>query len=198
MELATLWAELGIPADYATFRNLNLQVEAGAGELVSVAPDGNLPPILLTMPAAAAWASMRHAAAGAGITLIPVSGFRSVARQGEIIREKLARGLNQPDILRLVAAPGYSEHHTGRAIDITAPDDPPLEEGFAQTSAFKWLQTHARDFGFTLSFPPGNPHGIAYEPWHWLWQPSMSPRNPTAPTTCGRAGSVILPDGAPC
>jgi hypothetical protein len=26
----------------------------------------------------------------------------------------------------------------------------------------------------------------------------MSPRNPTGPTTCGRAESVILPDGAPC
>ena len=82
MELATLWAELGIPPDYAAFRNLTLQVEAGAGELVSVAPDGNLPPILLTMPAAAAWASMHRAASGAGITLIPVSGFRSVAPTG--------------------------------------------------------------------------------------------------------------------
>ena len=120
-----------------------------------------------------------RAASGAGITLIPVSGFRSVARQGEIIREKLARGLNLPDILRLVAAPGYSEHHTGRAIDITAPDDPPLEAGFAQTPAFKWLQAHARDFGFTLSFPPGNLHGIAYEPWHWLWQPRPAAGNPT-------------------
>lgn len=179
MALAPLWAELGIPSDYATFRKLTLQVEAGVGELVSVAPDGDFSPILLIMPAAAAWASMHRAASGAGITLIPVSGFRSVARQGEIIREKLARGLNLPDILRLVAAPGYSEHHTGRAIDITAPDDPPLEAGFAQTPAFKWLQAHARDFGFTLSFPPGNLHGIAYEPWHWLWQPRPAAGNPT-------------------
>ncbi len=173
MDLATLWAELGIPPDYANRRNLTLHVEADEGELVPIAPKGDLRPILLTKPAAAAWASMHRAASEAGITLIPVSGFRSVARQGQIIREKLAGGLDLPDILCLVAAPGCSEHHTGRAIDITAPDDPPLEEGFAQTSAFKWLQAHARDFGFTLSFPRGNPHGIAYEPWHWLWQPGQ-------------------------
>jgi hypothetical protein len=83
MELAKLWAELGIPPDYATFRNLTLQVEAGAGDLVSVAPDGNLPPILLTMPAAAAWASMRHAAGGAGITLILDSAVESLVFHGK-------------------------------------------------------------------------------------------------------------------
>jgi D-alanyl-D-alanine carboxypeptidase len=26
---------------------------------------------------------------------------------------------------------------------------------------------HADRFGFRLSYPYGNPHGMAYEPWHW-------------------------------
>jgi len=101
--------------------------------------------------------------------LLPLSGFRSVARQEEIIREKLSAGQPLADILRLVAAPGYSEHHTGRALDLGAPDEPPLEEGFAETAAFTWLVAHAGDYGFRLSYPRGNPHGIAYEPWHWCW-----------------------------
>ncbi|HEY4990089.1 MAG TPA: D-alanyl-D-alanine carboxypeptidase family protein, partial [Opitutaceae bacterium] len=67
------------------------------------------------------------------------------------------------------AAPGYSEHHTGRAVDIGVPDEPPLEEGFALTQAFSWLTAHAREFGFALSYACGNPQGIAYEPWHWLY-----------------------------
>ena len=30
-------------------------------------------------------------------------------------------------------------------------------------------QARAGDFGFALSYPRGNRHGIAYEPWHWCW-----------------------------
>ena len=110
---------------------------------------------------------MKKAAAHDGIELVAISGFRSVVRQTEIIREKLAKGESIGDILRFVAAPGYSEHHTGRAIDIGSPDHGELDEDFARTRAFRWLKARARHFGFTLSFPRGNPHGIGYEPWHW-------------------------------
>ena len=33
-----------------------------------------------------------------------------------------------------------------------------------------WLVANAVRFGFALSYPRDNPHGIAYEPWHWCWQ----------------------------
>jgi len=178
MDLTALWAELGVPRDYGSSRNLTLQAEADSNSLVAIALKEDGGPILLTPPAAAAWLEMHHAAAEAGLTLIPVSGFRSIARQTEIIREHLAAGRTLGDILRLVAAPGYSEHHTGRAVDVTAPDDPPLEEGFAQTTAFAWLSRNAVNYGFTLSFPRHNPHGIAYEPWHWLWQPTVKAHAP--------------------
>ena len=115
---------------------------------------------------------MREAAFEVGVTLLPISGFRTVARQEEIIRTKLAAGQAIDEILRNVAAPGYSEHHTGRAIDIGAPGEPPLTEQFAETPAFSWLEAHAADYGFTLSFARGNPHGIAYEPWHWCYHSS--------------------------
>ncbi|NND57300.1 MAG: D-alanyl-D-alanine carboxypeptidase family protein, partial [Xanthomonadales bacterium] len=36
--------------------------------------------------------------------------------------------------------------------------------------AFAWLTAHAKQFGFRMSFPRGNPHGVAYEPWHWAWR----------------------------
>ncbi|MSU70535.1 MAG: D-alanyl-D-alanine carboxypeptidase family protein [Opitutaceae bacterium] len=168
--LPQIWRELGIPDDYAAIRGLALQPECKEAELLTIGtnPGGRL--VRLTRQAAAAWTSLQAAAATDGIVLLPLSGFRSIARQEEIIREKLFVGRPLADILRLIAAPGCSEHHTGRALDLGTPDEPPLEEDFAETAAFGWLMRRAGDFGFQLTYPRDNPHGIVYEPWHWCWQ----------------------------
>jgi len=149
-----------------------MQPQAEAPELVCVGvnPDGR--DIRLSPQAAAGWARMRDDAAASGITLVAISGFRSAERQAEIIRGKLSAGATIGAILGTMAAPGYSEHHTGCAIDIGVPDVPPLTEEFERTPAFRWLQANAGRYGFRLSYPRGNPHGIAYEPWHWLHRPS--------------------------
>jgi len=112
---------------------------------------------------------MYAAARGLDIELQPLSGFRSVERQAEIIRGKLAVGEKISDILHSIAAPGYSEHHTGCAVDIGSDEVPPLEEAFADTRAFAWLVMHGEEFGFKMSFPKLNPNGFIYEPWHWCW-----------------------------
>ncbi len=167
--LRQLWAALGIPADYA--RTRHMPVQRVAASLVSVgraADDGKA--VRLTPRAAAAWRRMRAAAATAGVKLLPISGYRSVARQTRIIRRKLAAGEKIGDILRLVAAPGCSEHHTGRAIDVGSPVHLQLDEHFARTPEFRWLQRHAGRFGFHLSYPRRNRHRIGYEPWHWCWR----------------------------
>ncbi|MES2697070.1 MAG: D-alanyl-D-alanine carboxypeptidase family protein, partial [Verrucomicrobiota bacterium] len=87
----------------------------------------------------------------------------------EIIRAKLVAGQSLEEILRYVAAPGFSEHHTGRAIDIGSPEHIELDEDFARTTAFAWLERRTPEFGFVMSYPRDNPHGIGYEPWHWCW-----------------------------
>ncbi len=130
-------------------------------------PDGRI--VRLIPRAAAAWKRMQAAATRDGVTLMPVSGFRSVARQTDIIRAKLAAGQSIDRILRFMAAPGCSEHHTGRAIDVGAPSRADLTAAFARTREFRWLRMHARRFGFRLSYPRRNLHGIGYEPWHWCW-----------------------------
>lgn len=167
---AALHHSLGIPDDYGASRSLRRFREANQRTLVLVgrAPDDGRR-VRLTRPAAAAWRRMRTAAARDRIELLPLSGFRSVARQIRIIRTKLAAGEAIADILRLVAAPGFSEHHSGRAIDIGSPEHIELDEHFARTAAFRWLRRHAGEFGFRLSYPRRNPHGIGYEPWHWCW-----------------------------
>jgi D-alanyl-D-alanine carboxypeptidase len=128
-------------------------------------------PLWLAPEASEAWRRLKKAACRAGVILQAISGFRSVDYQAAIVRRKLRRGLDLDAILTVNAAPGYSEHHTGRALDIGCPGAPPAEESFERTTAFAWLQEHAARFGFQLSYPRGNRFGIVYEPWHWCWHP---------------------------
>jgi D-alanyl-D-alanine carboxypeptidase len=128
-------------------------------------------PLWLLAPAARAWLRMRAAAARDDVALDAISGWRSHDYQLGIFARKLARGQTVAQILGVNAAPGYSEHHAGTALDIGTPGDPPAEESFEATPAFAWLRRHAGDFGFALSYPRDNPHGIIYEPWHWRWWP---------------------------
>ncbi len=65
------------------------------------------------------------------------------------------------------APPGFSEHHTGYALDI-CDETLSLDESFAETRAYRWLQQNARAFNFELSFPR---HGeVSFEPWHWRFE----------------------------
>jgi len=160
---------LGITDSMLAGRGLQLQSEAQQLVLAETGSDGRQ--YLLTADAALAWHSMKQAAGADGINLLMISAFRSVARQAEIIRDKLEKNVPLADILQVCAPPGYSEHHTGRAIDIATPEDPELEISFETTAAFAWLQAHASAYGFTMSYPKGNLSGYQYEPWHWCFQP---------------------------
>lgn len=124
----------------------------------------------LTPEALAAWTAMRTQAAKDGVELLLISAFRGIDYQAQLIQRKLDRGQNIEEILCVNAAPGYSEHHTGRALDIASKDCPKLEEEFEHTKAFAWLQGNAANFGFFMSFPRGNTCGIIYEPWHWCYR----------------------------
>jgi D-alanyl-D-alanine carboxypeptidase len=169
-DLDRLWHDLGIPGDYAVRRGLLRHREAR--RLVPVEAGSLCPPIELSPPAAAAWKRLHAAARHDGVDLIALSGFRSIARQTELIRSHLRRGRRLDDLLRFVAAPGCSEHHTGRAIDIGGPGDTKLAESFARTPAFRWLRRRAARFGFRMSYPQNNHNGFGYEPWHWCWHRS--------------------------
>jgi D-alanyl-D-alanine carboxypeptidase len=124
----------------------------------------------LHVAAARAWRHMCEAALREDVVLEAISGYRSHDYQFGIFERKLARGQGIDEILAVNAAPGYSEHHGGLALDIGAPGEPPAEESFEATPAFAWLAAHAAGFGFAMSYPRDNPHGIDYEPWHWCWR----------------------------
>jgi zinc D-Ala-D-Ala carboxypeptidase len=170
--VSTIHQALQIRSDYLERASIPVQMEAN--DLVSIGPDIYQREQRMIPDAAKAWCSMVDSAAGDEIVLQAVSAFRSLDYQAGIIRRKLENGQGIRDILRVSAAPGYSEHHTGRAIDVTTPGFAVLEEEFEQSEAFSWLTAHAGRFGFFLSFPRGNPFGVIYEPWHWAWRNSRN------------------------
>jgi len=140
-----------------------------ATSLVNTGLDSSERQAYLTPAAAEAWHSMRMAALDEGCPLVLVSAFRSYTYQEQILQRKLARGISWADILSVSAYPGFSEHHTGRAIDIGSSDVLDLTESFEQTAEFRWLSERAAAFGFHMSYPRDNPFGIVYEPWHWAF-----------------------------
>ena len=164
--LRELHEELGIPRDYGEGSGSPPQYSE-ATELVEVGPNlvGRMQ--RLTPETATAWRAMVEAAAADGVTLMIVSGFRSVDYQARLIRKKINSGQKISDILEVNTAPGHSEHHTGRAVDIASPGSRPLTEEFEDSEAFRWLTRRAAEFGFSMSYPRDNPRGIVYEPWHW-------------------------------
>jgi len=162
---------LGISADILARKPLPFQPEARHTVVAETDAEGR--EYRLIPEAAQAWQAMKAAAACDGIVIELVSAFRDIERQADIIRAKLAKNLPIDIILTLSAPPGYSEHHTGRAVDINTPGCEATEEPFELTDAFRWLTRHAGGFGFTLSYPRGNPLGFIYEPWHWCYQPQQ-------------------------
>lgn len=160
-----LYQELGIPSDYGRDRGLPRYAEAA--ELIDVGPNlvGRMQ--RLTPATAARWQQMVEAGGRDGIRLLIVSGFRSVEYQAQLIRNKLEAGQRIEEILEVVAAPGFSQHHTGCCVDIATPGSRPLTEEFEHSDAFAWLNENAGDFGFSMTYPRDNPYGFVYEPWHW-------------------------------
>ena len=165
--IRSILATLDIPEELIRARSLPVCAEAEELVLAEIGDDGHQ--YYLAPAAAAAWRSMKQSATEAGVVIKIASAFRSVDRQVEILREKLARGISLETILSASAPPGYSEHHTGRAIDITTDGVTPFELEFETTAAFQWLSANAARFGFMLSFPHGNRYGYQYEPWHWFY-----------------------------
>ncbi|MEG3439727.1 D-alanyl-D-alanine carboxypeptidase family protein [Pannus brasiliensis CCIBt3594] len=128
-------------------------------------------PEYLEAEAADAFARTREAARAEGVNLTIISGFRSVADQEKLFTRQIQRRGSRSAAARLSAPPGYSEHHTGYALDIGDGDarDTDLKYDFERTRAYRWLAARAGQYGFELSFPRDNPQGVSFEPWHWRY-----------------------------
>jgi D-alanyl-D-alanine carboxypeptidase len=70
------------------------------------------------------------------------------------------------------ATPGHSQHQLGTAVDFTnAAVSYQVWLPFGKTSAYWWLEHHAREYGFVLAYPRGKEEktGYEWEPWHYRY-----------------------------
>jgi D-alanyl-D-alanine carboxypeptidase len=148
--LCKVHRELGIRSSYGC--DTGIPVYPEPDDLESIGPDIYGRPQMLVRVAAECWDSLRTAANTDGIALYVVSAFRSIDYQASLIRKKLRAGQSIEDILRTNAAPGHSEHHSGRALDLTTKGCEPLCEAFDKTPAFQWLTGNAPGHGFSMTY----------------------------------------------
>ena len=150
-----------LPEDYAP------------GDLASL-PDHGVPTVggrdlMLRREAAEHLKDLVADAAADGEELVVASAFRSYDDQ-RYTYERL-KSIYGPEADTMSATPGHSQHQLGTAVDFTnwvaAYQVQPV---FGQTSAAWWLQDHATEYGFVLSYPPGNDEtGYDFEPWHYRY-----------------------------
>jgi LAS superfamily LD-carboxypeptidase LdcB len=136
--------------------------EAANLTTISRTPDGY--EYKLQPQAATAWRRMVNDAKYEGVTLTPVSAFRSVAEQQRLWESQVQRQGSPEAAARVSAPPGHSEHHTGLTLDINS-----LEASFENTPAFQWLTNNASRYGYSMSYPKDGSGAAGYEPWHWSY-----------------------------
>ncbi|MCR5067294.1 MAG: M15 family metallopeptidase [Erysipelotrichaceae bacterium] len=119
----------------------------------------------LTSQTTAAFNEMKAAAAGDGITLSIVSGYRSYSYQVDLYN-RYVRNEGKEKADGHSARPGHSEHQAGLAMDINS-----LSQSFDQTPEFAWLQANAYKYGFIMRYPKDTTDltGYIYEPWHYRY-----------------------------
>lgn len=125
----------------------------GAQQLIGVAAD--------------AFIEMVEAAEADGHALKTRSSYRGYAEQQATFDYWVStNGLEYAE--RTSARAGHSEHQLGTTADVTSESAGWGLEGFEGTAEARWLEDHAHEFGFVISYPDGSEPvtGYAYEPWH--------------------------------
>lgn len=103
-----------------------------------------------------------------GYEIIIVSAYRSYKYQKDLYNE-YKKNYDKDYLDSCCSKPGYSEHQTGLAIDVSKFGD--TYENFINTLEFKWMQRNSYKYGFILRYPKGKEKitGFKYEPWHFRY-----------------------------
>lgn len=119
----------------------------------------------MTGDTAKAYYAFQAAARAAGYRFSAVSGYRGIESQRRIYNSYLQN--DPPHVVDTYSArPGFSEHHTGRAVDLAGSSGGLLD--FESTPECAYVHENAHLYGFILRYPLGWEWatGYQYEPWH--------------------------------
>ncbi len=117
---------------------------------------------------------MQEELAKEGIIIELDSVTRSVAEQ-QALWDNWTVEYGEDYVKKYVAVPGYSEHHTGLAIDICIEKDGKRindnDEMIAEKDIFAKIHTKLAKYGFILRYLDGKDAitGYSYEPWHFRY-----------------------------
>lgn len=132
-----------------------------------------------------------------GVPIRVAAAFRSVEMQRWVYESGAKKkGISLRSYAWWTAPPGFSEHHTGLAVDFVDTERPKTNfrpSSFSKTMAYVWLKSHADGFGFELSFGENSGLRVAFEPWHWRYVGDEESRAIFAMARQGRADQ----DGVP-
>ena len=109
-----------------------------------------------------------------GVEIILDSAYRSVKEQQDLWKDfEKKYGIDY--VKKYVAVPGYSEHHTGLAIDVVIKKDGKLieenDDMIKEREIFAKVHKKLAKHGFILRYLEGkdNITGYSYEPWHFRY-----------------------------
>ena len=109
-----------------------------------------------------------------GIDIELDSTYRSVAEQQKLWDEWTIE-YGEEYVKKYVAVPGYSEHHTGLAIDVKLIKDGKViddnDDMIKEREIFAKVHTKLAKYGFILRYLEGKDDitGYSYEPWHFRY-----------------------------
>jgi D-alanyl-D-alanine carboxypeptidase len=161
---ASLWVVVNklrplAPADYA------------APDLVDVPVPFANPPRLRQEASDAVVRMFADFTAATGLKMQSQSAYRSYSSQVSVY-DGWVSSLGKAGADLTSARPGYSEHQTGLAIDVSAlPSACTLQACFGDTPQGQWLAANAWSYGFMLRYPQGKTPvtGYEFEPWHYRY-----------------------------
>ena len=114
-----------------------------------------------------AFIKLAHDAEILGYNIQAISTYRTIEYQENLYNNYVKKdGVANADTYS--ARPGFSEHHTGLAIDV---DNKLLSyTNFEKTKEFNWMLENAYKYGFILRYPKDSTiTGYIYEPWHYRY-----------------------------
>lgn len=102
--------------------------------------------------------------------MIMTSGYRNLADQGAILQEKM-NALGEKQALEWAMLPGYSEHHSGYAVDMSIYTDEGNYVKYKGQGDYAWINQNCHKYGFIRRYTEEKKEitGVLDEQWHYRY-----------------------------
>lgn len=102
--------------------------------------------------------------------MILTSGYRTIEQQEEALREKIDT-FGEEDALQWAMLPGYSEHHTGYAVDMSIYTDQGNYIKYKGQDEYGWINQNCHKYGLIRRYAGDKQEitGISNEEWHYRY-----------------------------